>query len=44
VHQIRTNESTHAGQRPDIKAKLFEPLDLGRGLWTEHSYLVAALL
>jgi hypothetical protein len=44
VNKIRPNESTHAGQWPDIKAKLFEPLDPGRGLRTEHSYLVAALL
>src|SRR4029450_4733641 len=44
VHQIRANESTQAGQRPDIKAKLFEPLDLSRRLRTEHPYLVPALL
>ena len=34
----------HPGQRRDIKTKLFEPLDLGRGFRTEHPYLVAALL
>jgi hypothetical protein len=44
VYQIRANEPALAGQRPDFETKLFEPLSLGRDLWTEHPDLVAALL
>src|SRR5215218_5870889 len=44
MHQIGANKPALAGERPNIKAKLGEPLGLGRGLWAEDPDLVTALL